>query len=133
MKSIIDAKKRAHFLSKKNGTKLKEALEIVANENQFSNWKDYKNSLDTFWYSHSSPFLNHWFASYEEARVFREKTSGFLLTYKGDYFVVYDDYIEYIGFHPKADIWRIINFDVSSSNALEKFYQYYCQLKKHQR
>jgi len=129
MKSIIEAKKHAHFLSKKKGIKLKEALEHIAQENNFSTWKDYKNSLDTFWYKKSSPFLNHWFSLHEEAKEFQKNNSGFLLTYKGQYFVVSDDYIRHFGIDPDAEIWKVIDYDVSPANSFEKFFQYYFQVK----
>ena len=57
MKSIIEAKKHAYILSKEKGIKLKQALELLAKKNSFSTWKDYKNSLDTFWYEKSSILL----------------------------------------------------------------------------
>ena len=122
MKLIIEAKKQAHYFSKKKGVKLKEALEFIAQENNFLNWKSYKNSLDTFWYEKSSPFLNHWFSLYAEARKFQKNNSGFLLTYKGQYFVASDNYIKHLGIDPKAKIWEIIDYDVSPAHSLEKYY-----------
>jgi len=124
MKLLLEAKKKAQALSKRKGVKLKFALEQIAKENGFPTWKDFKNSLDTFWYKDSSPFLNHWFVLYEEASRFKEEKSGYLLTYKGQYFVVSQDYIKYLDLDPDADIWKKINYDVSSSNALEKMYKY---------
>jgi len=123
MKSIIEAKKRARLLGKSKNIKLKEALELVAVENDFTSWKDYKNSLDTFWYEKSSSFLNHWFSTHSEASEYRKEYGGYLLTYKGQYFVASAQYIEHLGLDAKDDVWEAINFDVSTSNALEKVYQ----------
>jgi hypothetical protein len=130
MKSIIEAKKQAHILSKEKGIKLKHALELIAKQNNFSTWKDYKNSLDTFWYQKSSSFLNHWFTVHQEALECQKQHSGYLLTYKGQYFIASAEYIEHIGIDSKADIWKIIDFDTSSSNALDKMYEYLNSVKK---
>jgi len=130
MKSIIEAKKQAKILSKKTGIQLKDALEQIAQQNKFKTWKDYKNSLDTFWYEKASPFLNHWFTIYEDAKNFQKTHSGFLLTYKGQYFVASSDYIQHLGIDPSADIWKRIDYDVSSASSLEKFFEYYMQMHK---
>jgi len=129
MNSIIKAKKEAKQISKNKKVKLKEALEILAKENNYHDWKSYKNSLDTFWYEKGSPILNVWFATHSEASDFREKEGGYLLTYKGQYFVASRDYIEYIGLDPDDSVWAAIKYDVSSSSALEKFQKYYDKSK----
>ena len=124
MKSIFEAKKLAKQISKSEGIQLKEALESVAREEKFPSWKAYKDSLDTFWYRKASPFLNHWFASHGEASEFHREQGGYLLTYKGQFFVVQPEYIEHLGIDPSADIWRRINFDVSGASSMEKVYEY---------
>ncbi len=124
MKSIIEIKKQARALSKEKGIQLKQALELLAKENGFSTWKDYKNSLDTFWYSKSSSFLNHWFTLHREALDYQKEHGGYLLTYKGQYFIASAEYIEHLGIDSKAEVWQRINFDVSNSNALEKIYEF---------
>jgi hypothetical protein len=125
MSSLKNAKKDAKKISKSKKLKLKEALDLISKEKGFSNWKNYKDSLDTFWYEKHTPFLNHWFSKHSEASAHREVHGGFLLTYKGQYFVVSHDYIEYIGLDSNDPIWKAIGFDVSSSSALEKFEKYY--------
>jgi hypothetical protein len=124
MKSIIEFKKQAKILSKKRNLKLKDALDIVSKENDHSDWKSFRNSLDTFWYKSSSPFLTEWFTTHIEATKHKTTNGGYLLTYKGQYFVVDSEYINFLGLDPDADIWRLINYDVSSSNAFDKFYEY---------
>lgn len=124
MESIIKAKKQAQILSKRKGIKIKDALDLIAVENNFSSWKEYKDSLDTFWCGDASPFLNHWFSSHSEAEKFKNANSGFLLTYKGQYFVASSEYIEFLGLDPKAEVWSIIDYDVSSSNSFDKLYEY---------
>lgn len=124
MKALIEAKKLGQILARRQDIKLKDALELVAKENQCDSWKDYKSSLDTFWYKKSSPFLTHWFTVHNEAVNFREREGGYLLTYKGQYFVVDRDYIEFLGLDPDAPVWQVIQYDVSPSNHLEKIYDY---------
>lgn len=125
MNSLLKIKQKARKLAKTKNLKLKDALALIAKENKFEDWKSYKNSLDTFWYQKTSPFLNHWFVRHSEAKEFRNKNGGFLLTFKGQYFVASSEYIEYIGIDPNDTIWESIDYDVSSSNALEKFHTYY--------
>lgn len=124
MKSIIKIKKQAKNLSKERKLKIKDALDIISKEKGFSSWKELRNSLDTFWYEKSSPFLTEWFTTHAEANSYLSKKQGYLLTYKGQYFVVDADYIEFIGIDPSADIWKSIGHDVSSSNSFDKLYDY---------
>lgn len=130
MNPIIKAKKYAREISKTQKIQMKEALKVVAKENGFSDWKSYKNSIDTFWYSKFSPFLNHWFVSYSKALTFRKKQGGYLLTYKGQFFVASKNYIEHLGLDPDDNVWKLISYDVSSSNSLEKFFKYFGKPKK---
>jgi hypothetical protein len=124
MNSIIEIKKKAKILSKKQNIKIKEALEHISIENGFTQWKDYRNSLDTFWYKKFTPFLTEWFTTHSDAKKYQSIKGGFLLTYKGQYFVVDENYIEFLGINPKADIWKVINYDVSTSNSYDKIYEY---------
>lgn len=125
MNSILKAKKQAKVLSKEKKLKLKDALSLIAKQNDYPDWKSYKDSLDTYWYQKGSPFLNHWFVLYSEAQDFKKENGGYLLTYKGQYFIASAEYIEYIGIDPLDSVWVAINFDVASSQALEKFNNYY--------
>ncbi|MEC9283269.1 MAG: hypothetical protein VX642_11180 [Bdellovibrionota bacterium] len=124
MKSIIEAKKQAKNLAKLKKLKLKEALEMVAKENDHASWKEFKNSIDTYWYDKASPFLTQWFTNHREAKSFQVDIDGFLLTYKGQYFVVDSNYIEFLGLDPENEVWRKINRDVSSAEALDKVFDY---------
>lgn len=120
MDKIINIKTKAKLLAKKQNIKIKVALEILATKEGFENWKSYKNALDTYWYRKSSPFLNHWFAKHSDAINHQTQFGGYILTYKGQYFVAEKEYIAYIGHDPDDPIWKIINFDVSTSDALNK-------------
>lgn len=130
MKEIFESRKQARLLAKQQNIKVKEALKLIARSHGFSSWKSYKDSIDTFWYKGSSAFLNHWFAHYDEAKNFLKSSGGYLLTYKGQYFVATSDYIEYLGFDPEHSIWQVVNFDVSTSASLEKVYNYYLKPEK---
>ena len=124
MKSIIEFKKQAKILSKEKNVKIKEALEIISKQNGFLDWKAFRNSLDTFWYEKSSPFLTSWFTTHAEAINQKSANGGFLLTYKVKYFISDADYIKYLGIDPEAEIWKVIENYVSSSNSLDKMYEY---------
>jgi len=85
--------------------------------------------LDVFWYDQASPFLTQWFTNYKDAKKFRDEKDAYLLTYKGQYFVVDSNYIEFLGLDPEADLWKKINKDVSSAEALEKVFAYLKTIK----
>lgn len=127
MNPIIRLRAKARWLSKQQDIKLKDALQQIAIEEGYSDWKLCKNALDTFWYQKPSAYLNHWFAKHAEAEQHKDIYGGYLLTYKGQYFVASKDYIEHIGFSASDPIWGVINYDVSTSNALEKFHAYYAK------
>ncbi len=120
MDLVLKAKSFAKKIAKEKQIKLKDALELISKENGFSSWKNYKNSLDVFWYRKMSPFLTNWFVTHDEASSFNKTFGGYLLTYKGQYFVVSKDYIRYIGLDPDDKIWEAIDYDVSTSLALNK-------------
>lgn len=124
MKAIKEARGRAKALSKEKGIQLKKALELIAEEEGKPSWKALKDSLDTSWYLKASPFLNHWFVVYSEAKAFREAKGGYLLTYKGQYFIVQADYIEYLGMKSEAAIWKQINYDMNSVGAVDRMLEY---------
>lgn len=124
MKSIAELKKKARKLSKESNLKLKDALELISQNQNSSSWREYRNKLDTFWYKKSSPFLNLWFSVYEEAKKYKEQSGGYLLTFKGQYFIATEGYIEFLGIDANAEIWKRIGYDVSPSNSFDKMYDY---------
>lgn len=89
---------------------MKDALLLLAKKNHFSDWKSYKNSIDTFWYNKSSPFLTNWFTVHAQAKIYQIENGGFILTYKGQYFVASHDYIDFLGFDSKHEIWKVVDF-----------------------
>lgn len=125
MKSILEAKKLAKKLSKKENIQMKEALQRVAQDNGFQLWKDYKDSLDVFWYPKGSAFLNHWFVKYADAKEYQVSNGGYLLTYKGQYFVASKDYVSSLGIDPEDEVWEDLERDVSHSNALKKLRKFF--------
>lgn len=129
MNPILKAKYQAKTLAKLNGIQLKQAQKQLAYQNGYPNWESYKKRIDTFWYQKHTPFLTEWFTNYRAAKDFRKQIQGYLLTYRGQFFVVDKEYISFIGFDPDDSIWKLINFDVSSNNALEKFHKYYGKQK----
>lgn len=125
MNPILKAKRLAKQIAKQQDMPLKSALVQLAQQEGFATWPEYKKNIDDFWYKKSSPFLNSWFASYTEAKAFQVEEGGYLLTYKGQFFVAQADYIEFIGLNPEDPIWPILKYDLTSTNALEKFFKRY--------
>lgn len=125
MHPILKVKRESKALAKTNGISHKQALYQIAFQNGFSSWTEYRSYIDTYWYPKMSSFLNIWFSNYSEAKNYLLENGGYLLTYKGKYFIANSDYIEYIGFNPNDPVWKQVNFDLSSNNALEKFFKYY--------
>lgn len=125
MNPIIRLRAKARWLSKQQNIKRKDALNLVAQEQGYADWTSCKNAIDTYWYPGMSAFLNHWFSNYKEAKEHKDNHGGYLLTYKGQYFVASGDYITSLGLDPDDPVWNAIDFDVSTSNALEKFHAYH--------
>ena len=55
--------------------------------------------------------LNRWFTSYKEARVSLEEQGGFLLSYKGQYFITEEEGIRELGLDPSDPNWARIERD----------------------
>ena len=96
--------------------KLKHCLEIIALENQYQSWRDFKKNFDKsieddFVEHYIGGFLNHWFPNYQEAKEFQRLRGGFLLPFKSQYFICEADFIEVIGLDSGDQLWREIDFD----------------------
>src|SRR5262249_40425292 len=63
--------------------------------------------------------LNHWFATYDEARAFREESGGYLLAYKRHFFVADRFFIEAIGLDPEDPDWNAIGRDWARPRSVE--------------
>lgn len=124
MISLNKVKAEAKLLAKDKDLKLKDAFELIAQQAQYKDWKSYKDSLDIDWYAKHSPFLNKWFAQYENALQHLNQYGGFLLTYKGQFFIAEKEYIRHLGFDPENEVWQRVGFDASSAksaNLLKKY------------
>ncbi|MCO4780826.1 MAG: hypothetical protein KC646_00775 [Candidatus Cloacimonetes bacterium] len=124
MISLNKVKTQAKLLAKQDGIKLKEAFELLAQQANHKDWKSYKDSLDIDWYAKHSPFLNQWFAHYDEASKYLQESGGYLLSYKGQYFIAQKEYITHLGFDPENHVWQRINYDATSSKALNLLKKY---------
>ena len=117
MNIVERTRKQAKRLSKQTGIRRKQALETLARDNGFVSWKAMKDYHDVRWYPCDSPFLNHWFSTWREAQTFHDKNGGYLLTYRGHYFVCQKEYIVHLGLDPLAPYWQKINYSVCHSRA----------------
>jgi hypothetical protein len=100
----------------------KHCLAVVACECGFASWDHAKRVLDgdphekdfgTLLYDHrDSGILNHWFASYDEARALLDGSSQrYLLAYARHFFVVDRHYVQALGMDPDDPDWAAIGWD----------------------
>jgi hypothetical protein len=99
----------------------KHCLAVVAREVGFQSWQhasrvlggdESETDFGTALYPRGcSGFLNHWFTSYEEARVQRTEHGGYLLAYKRHFFVVEGHFIEMLGLDPEDPDWAAMGWD----------------------
>jgi hypothetical protein len=99
----------------------KHCLAVVAREVGFQSWQHASRVLGgdegeadfgtALYPKRCSGFLNHWFASYEEARAQRAERGGYLLAYKRHFFVVEGHFIETLGLDPQDPDWAAIGWD----------------------
>lgn len=105
--------------------RLKHCLETIASELGFDSWRSAKDyisgtgedytSRGTFWYAEKCMvYLNHWFATYEEARSYvEEHENAFLLPYKAQYLVVDENYLKSTGMYDDCrESWQRIDRDL---------------------
>jgi hypothetical protein len=103
----------------------KHCLAVVARESGFQTWEhasrviageaseagetDYGELLSP---KGASTFLNHWFASYDEARAVHVEQGGYLLAYKRHCFIAGRDYVAVtLRLDPDDADWAAIGFD----------------------
>lgn len=87
--------------------KHKHALAVIALENGFKSWFDFKAQTAFI----VGGFLNKWFTSYEEAKLQQQLSGGFLFPYKHQFFICEEGYIKYLGLDPRDVDWKLIDYD----------------------
>ncbi|MDD3267078.1 MAG: hypothetical protein PHC75_07870 [Burkholderiales bacterium] len=89
---------------------LKHTLAVIANEYGFSSWLNLKNYFSLTGLTKFNPngggFFNQWFSSYLDAKQMLQKTGGYLLPYKNQFFICESGYIEYLGLDKLASDWH---------------------------
>ena len=109
-----------HLLETPDKFKRKHALNIIANEAGFADWSllkarvELETALDfsTFFCSNGlGGFLNHWFTSYQEAKLCLEERGGLLLPYRHQFFVTPMTYLEKLGFEQSDEDWKTMGYD----------------------
>lgn len=73
--------------------KRKHALAVIAFEKGFDSWASLKLQIGLI----KGGFLNHWFSTYAEAKVYQTAAGGFVLPYKKQFFVCGSDYLDALG------------------------------------
>ncbi len=96
---------------------LKHALAVVANEAGFPSWAALKQAAEGLDLSEffAAPGLkdsiNHWFATYEEAKAHQSAHGGILLPYRHQCFVTSDEILPRMGFDRDDPDWQAIGWD----------------------
>jgi hypothetical protein len=108
------------------GVQRKHCLAAVAREAGFASWEHARRILDgdpaesdfgkLLYGAGRGAHLNHWFATYDEARAFhaeasREDDRRYLLAYQRHLFVVDRHFIEALGLDPEDADWKAIAWD----------------------
>jgi hypothetical protein len=76
----------------------------------------------SLWYqSDLDVFLNRWFSSYAEARKSLESEGGFLLPYKGQFFVCEAEVIRAMGLEPDDADWEKIGWDCAQPMDMQAY------------
>jgi hypothetical protein len=108
--------------------KRKHCLAVVAIEHGFTGWEHARrvlsgDSVEEADYGkllsgpQRSAFLNHWFATYDEARAVhlellaRDEGARYLLPYQRQFFITERAYVESLGLDPDDPDWRAIGWD----------------------
>lgn len=99
------------LVARRKRIKHRHALEVIAREAGFKSWKDLIDDHDTAWYPRKNSLITDWFDTYNEARECLEEKGGYLLTFRGRYFIACAEYIEILGLDPDDRLWREIGFD----------------------
>jgi hypothetical protein len=104
----------------------KHCLTAVAREAGFATWEhalrvfegdDSEGDFGTLLYGANwAAYLNHWFATYDEARAFHREASTpaerrYLLAYKRHFFVVDRFFVEALGLDADDTDWQAIDWD----------------------
>lgn len=94
--------------------KLKHAYAVLALENGFANWADFRNKVienDCLYYSSGVAFIHAWFKDYEVAHAYFIKNGGYLLSFWGDYVVCGKEYIDCLGLGDYETQWSNIGYN----------------------
>jgi hypothetical protein len=99
----------------KTDIKRKHALAVLAHERGFKSWENLRDDIIAKECLHrpmgGSSFLNHWFATYEQAREQLDAHGGYLLQYRSSYFVCGAGYIKFLGLDSFKSEWERIGYD----------------------
>ncbi len=100
----------------------KHCLAAVAREAGFQSWEHAARVLrgdaresdhgELLYPKGMGAFLNHWFATYDEAGAVHGQRGGYLLAYKRQYFIAERDYVATtLALDPDDKDWAAIGFD----------------------
>lgn len=109
----------------------KHALAVIALEAGYSSWSELKkhitkspiNYRDFFGAPRFGGTLNHWFKTYPAAKEYLRAKGGYLLPFRGQYFVATPDFIQNIGLDQQDPDWQRIGYDWVQPECPKAFYR----------
>ena len=127
------------------GIQRKHCLAAVARELGFEGWEHARRVLEgdasevdfgkLLYGKHWGSRLNHWFATYEEARAFHaaelaegHEEGSYLLAYQRHFFVADRHFVEALGLDPADPDFRAIGFDWARPRSHEARRRLYARL-----
>ncbi|MEW6736971.1 MAG: hypothetical protein AB1489_37125 [Acidobacteriota bacterium] len=107
----------------KEKIRLKHALTVIAIENKYASWPDFKRYLEkreairarrnytSLYPRRCAGFLNEWYTNYEVAYHQQQQIGGYLLPYQDQFFICTRDYIKALGLDPDDLDWQCIGWN----------------------
>lgn len=122
-----------HIVNEFGSVQLKHCLDVIAIENNYSSWQNYlqlcqsnddltdEEDFDTegyelYRYNLSEGALNAWYNNYEEAKINFDRSGGYLLTYRHQYFICQAQHISGLGVDPADPDWLKIGKNWAKPN-----------------
>jgi hypothetical protein len=137
------------IINSKENLRLKHAFRVIALENGFPSWNEFKASLESAEPANgefsgsrkmadrellgnikAGGFLNNWYPNYEQAKDCLDLKGGYLLVYKNHFFVCDSGYIEALGLDPEDPDWDKIGRDWEKPLDTEAWQRLYNRLVK---
>ena len=116
-----DSRARQRLASTGEPIQRRHCLDAVARQFGFDDFRHARRVIDAdgpsedfgrlLYRARNHGSLNHWYASYDEARSHQRASGGYLLPYRKQFMVVSAAFVRDLGLDPQAEAWTRMNFD----------------------